>query len=94
MGKDFGKIIEKIRDLGEGLLLDDMVRKLEDIHLSLIEVRRGARSLGRQDLIDEINEMERKVMLLRDMLEDERMAKTGDIEERRVKKEKSINRKR
>ena len=94
MGEDFAKIFEKIRDIGKGFLLENIVKRLEDIHLSLIEIRREARFLERQDLIDEINEMERKVMLLRNMLEDERMAKTREVEEKKVEKERNKNRKR
>ena len=94
MGEDFGKIFEKIRDIGKGFLLENIVKRLEDIHLSLIEMRREARFLERQDLIDEINEMERKVMLLRNMLEDERMAKTREVEEKKVEKEKNRSGKR
>ncbi|UYL65002.1 MAG: hypothetical protein QIT33_gp40 [Methanophagales virus PBV300] len=94
MGEDFGKILEKIRDIGKGFLLENIVKRLEDIHLSLIEMRREARFLERQDLIDEINEMERKVMLLRNMLEDERMAKTREVEEKKVEKEKNRSGKR
>ena len=94
MGEDFGKIFEKIRDIGKGILLENIVKRLEDIHLSLIEMRREARFLERQDLIDEINEMERKVMLLRNMLEDERMAKTREVEEKKVEKEKNRSGKR
>jgi len=94
MGEDFGKIFEKIRDIGKGILLENIVKRLEDIHLSLIEMRREARFLERQDLIDEINEMERKVMLLRNMLEDERMAKTREMEEKKVEKGKNRGEKR
>jgi len=94
MGDDIGRIFEKIRDIGKGFLLENIVKRLEDVHLSLIEMRREARFLGRQDLIDEINEMERKVMLLRNMLEDERMARTREEEEKKVEKEKNRERRR
>ena len=94
MGEDIGKMFEKIKDIGKGFLLENIVKKLEDIHLSLIEMRREARFLERQDLIDEFNEMERKVMLLRNMLEDERMAKMEDKGEKNVEKEKNKSRKR
>ncbi len=95
MGEDIGKIFEKIKDIGKGFLLENIVKKLEDIHLSLIEMRREARFLERQDLIDEINEMERKVMLLRNMLEDERMSmKEEEREEKKVEKGKNKSKKR
>jgi len=98
MGDDFNKLFEKIKDIGKGFLLENIVKRLEDVHLSLIEMRREARFLERQDLIDEFNEMERKVMLLRNMLEDERMAKMEDkVEdkgEKNVEKEKNKSRKR
>jgi len=94
MGDDFNKLFEKIKDIGKGFLLENIVKRLEDVHLSLIEMRREARFLERQDLIDEFNEMERKVMLLRNMLEDERMAKMEDKEEKNVEKEKNKSRKR
>jgi len=94
MGDDFNKLFEKIRDIGKGFLLENIVKRLEDVHLSLIEMRREARFLERQDLIDEFNEMERKVMLLRNMLEDERMAKMEDKGEKNVEKEKNKSRKR
>ena len=93
MGDDFNKLFEKIKDIGKGFLLENIVKRLEDVHLSLIEMRREARFLERQDLIDEFNEMERKVMLLRNMLEDERMAKMEDKEEKNVEKEKNKSRK-
>ena len=54
MGEDIGKIFEKMKDIGKGFLLENIVKRLEDIHLSLIEMRREARFLERQDLIDEI----------------------------------------
>jgi len=94
MADDFNKLFEKIKDIGKGFLLENIVKRLEDVHLSLIEMRREARFLERQDLIDEFNEMERKVMLLRNMLEDERMAKMEDKEEKNVEKEKNKSRKR
>ena len=94
MGDDFNKLFEKIKDIGKGFLLENIVKRLEDVHLSLIEMRREARFLERQDLIDEFNEMERKVMLLRNMLEDERMAKIEDKGEKNVEKEKNKSRKR
>ena len=94
MADDFNKLFEKIRDIGKGFLLENIVKRLEDVHLSLIEMRREARFLERQDLIDEFNEMERKVMLLRNMLEDERMAKMEDKGEKNVEKEKNKSRKR
>jgi len=95
MGEDIGKMFEKIRDIGKSFLLENIVKRLEDIHLSLIEMRREARFLERQDLIDEINEMERKVMLLRNMLEDERMAMKGEEkEEKKVEKDKNKSKKR
>ncbi len=94
MGEDIGKMFEKIKDIGKSFLLENIVKRLEDIHLSLIEMRREARFLERQDLIDEFNEMERKVMLLRNMLEDERMAKMEDKGEKNVEKEKNKSRKR
>jgi len=94
MGDDFNKLFEKIKDIGKGFLLENIVKRLEDVHLSLIEMRREARFLERQDLIDEFNEMERKVMLLRNMLEDERMAKMEDKGEKNVEKEKNKSRKR
>ncbi len=95
MGEDIGKMFEKIKDIGKSFLLENIVKRLEDIHLSLIEMRREARFLERQDLIDEINEMERKVMLLRNMLEDERMAMKGEEkEEKKVEKGKNKSKKR
>ena len=94
MADDFNKLFEKIKDIGKGFLLENIVKRLEDVHLSLIEMRREARFLERQDLIDEFNEMERKVMLLRNMLEDERMAKMEDKGEKNVEKEKNKSRKR
>ena len=95
MGEDIGKMFEKIKDIGKSFLLENLVKRLEDIHLSLIEMRREARFLERQDLIDEINEMERKVMLLRNMLEDERMAMKGEErEEKKVEKGKNKSKKR
>ena len=94
MGDDFNKLFEKMKDIGKGFLLENIVKRLEDVHLSLIEMRREARFLERQDLIDEFNEMERKVMLLRNMLEDERMAKMEDKGEKNVEKEKNKSRKR
>ena len=95
MGDDFNKLFEKIKDIGKSFLLENIVKRLEDIHLSLIEMRREARFLERQDLIDEINEMERKVMLLRNMLEDEKMSmKEEEREEKKVEKGKNKSKKR